>query len=76
MDINQPDLLQIALGLLCGKWQLPSMRELDTGFTDDLAVTFADLIDLYIERVLPGKPRNAKNVLRHLMWWKVRLVCL
>jgi hypothetical protein len=28
--------------------------------------TLADLINLYIERVLPGKPRNAKNVLRHL----------
>jgi integrase len=35
--------------------------------------TLEDLIDLYIERVLPGKPRNAKNVLRHLTWWKEEL---
>ncbi len=35
--------------------------------------TLADLIDLYIERVLPGKPRNAKNVLQHLTWWKEEL---
>lgn len=45
LDIEQPDLLQIALELLCGKWHLPAMRELDTGFTDYLAATFADLID-------------------------------
>lgn len=35
--------------------------------------TLADLIELYIERVLPGKPRNAKNVLQHLTWWKGEL---
>ena len=35
--------------------------------------TLAELIDLYIERVLPGKPRNAKNVLEHLIWWREEL---
>lgn len=45
LDIEQPDLLQIALGLLFGKWHLPSVRELELGFTDELAATFADLID-------------------------------
>lgn len=45
LDIEQADLLQIALGLLFGQWQLPATRELETGFTDDLAATFADLID-------------------------------
>ena len=45
LDIEQADLLQIALGLLCGHWKLPSTRELQRGFTDDLAATFADLID-------------------------------
>ena len=45
LDIEQADLLQIALGLLFGEWQLPAMRELETGFTDDLAATFSDLID-------------------------------
>ncbi|AET70639.1 putative domain HDIG-containing protein [Desulfosporosinus orientis DSM 765] len=45
LDLDQPDLLQIALELLCGKWHLPSTRDLKSGFTDDLAATFADLID-------------------------------
>ncbi len=45
LDIEQPDLLQIALGLLFGQWRLPATRELETRFTDDLAATFADLID-------------------------------
>jgi len=45
LDIEQSDLLQIALGLLCGKWQLPATNELVIGVTDDFAVTFADLID-------------------------------
>ncbi|SPF31822.1 conserved hypothetical protein [Candidatus Desulfosporosinus infrequens] len=45
LDIEQAQLLQIALGLLCGQWQLPATRELELGFTGDLAATFADLID-------------------------------
>lgn len=45
LDIEQPDLLQISLGLLCGQWQLPATCELEIGFTNDLAATFADLID-------------------------------
>src|ERR1700691_1939986 len=35
--------------------------------------TLAELIDLYIHRVLPSKPKNAKNTLRHLLWWKQEL---
>jgi len=35
--------------------------------------TLAELIELYIERVLPSKPKNAKNTLRHLLWWKQEL---
>ena len=45
LDIEQVDLLQISIGLLCGRWHLPSTRELEAEFTDDLAATFADLID-------------------------------
>jgi uncharacterized domain HDIG len=45
LDLEQQDLLQIALELLCGQWMLPAMRELEMGFTDELAATFADLID-------------------------------
>ena len=35
--------------------------------------TLAELIDLYIDRVLPGKPKNAKNIYRHLLWWRKEL---
>jgi integrase len=35
--------------------------------------TLTELIDLYISRVLPSKPKNAKNTLRHLLWWKQEL---
>jgi integrase len=35
--------------------------------------TVTELIDLYIGRVLPSKPKNAKNTLRHLLWWKQEL---
>lgn len=45
LDLEQRDLLLIALELLFGQWQLSAMRELESGFTDDLAATFADLID-------------------------------
>ena len=30
----------------------------------------AELIERYIERVLPSKPKNARNVRQHLIWWK------
>ena len=35
--------------------------------------TLSELIDRYIERVLPIKPKNARNVRQHLLWWKQEL---
>lgn len=35
--------------------------------------TLSELIDRYIERVLPTKPKNARNVRQHLLWWKQEL---
>jgi hypothetical protein len=35
--------------------------------------TLAELIDRYIERILPSKPKNARNVRQHLLWWKQEL---
>ena len=32
----------------------------------------ADLIDRYVEHVLPGK-RNARSQRRHLVWWRARI---
>lgn len=31
------------------------------------------LIDRYIVKVLPSKPKNARNTQQHLLWWKTKL---
>jgi hypothetical protein len=38
--------------------------------------TLAELIDRYIERVLPSKQKNARNVRQHLLWWKQEMAKL
>ena len=76
LDIEQPDLLQIALGLLCGQWQLPSARELESGFTDDLAATFADLIDQkskFTARHSRSVAETVEHLARGLGWEDDRL---
>jgi integrase len=35
--------------------------------------TLAELIDRYIEIVLPSKQKNARNIHQHLLWWKQKL---
>jgi integrase len=35
--------------------------------------TLSELIDRYIEKVLPTKPKNARNIRQHLLWWKQEL---
>ncbi len=35
--------------------------------------TLSELIDRYIEKVLLTKPKNARNVRQHLLWWKQEL---
>ena len=35
--------------------------------------TLADLIDRYIELILSSKPKNARDTLRHLTWWKEKV---
>lgn len=35
--------------------------------------TLSEAIDRYIKTVLPRKPKDAKNVQRHLLWWKSQL---
>lgn len=32
-----------------------------------------ELIDRYIAKVLPSKPKNARNTQQHLLWWKTKL---
>lgn len=33
----------------------------------------ADLIDRYIDSILPTKPKNARNTKQHLLWWRKEL---
>ncbi|MDR3543399.1 MAG: HD domain-containing protein [Desulfosporosinus sp.] len=76
LDIEQADLLQIALGLLFGKWLLPAMRELEIGFTDELAATFADLIDQksqFTARHSRSVAETVKRLARSLGWNEERL---
>ena len=76
IDIEQADLLQISLGLLFSQWQLPSMRELELGFTDDLADTFADLIDQkskFTARHSRSVADNVAKLARALGWEKDRI---
>lgn len=35
--------------------------------------TLAEMIDRYIEIILPTKPKNARNIKQHLLWWKKEL---
>ena len=37
--------------------------------SDPMAVS----VDRYLEKVLPSKPKNARNVRQHLLWWKQEL---
>ena len=32
-----------------------------------------ELIDRYIAKILPSKPKNAQNTQQHLLWWKTQL---
>ncbi|MHB8073214.1 HD domain-containing phosphohydrolase [Desulfosporosinus fructosivorans] len=76
LDIEQPDLLRISLGLLFGQWQLPATRELEMGFTDNLATTFADLIDQksqFTARHSRSVAETVERLARGLGWKPVRL---
>ncbi|WP_085930971.1 HD-GYP domain-containing protein [Desulfosporosinus sp. OT] len=76
LDIEQADLLQIALGLLCGKWHLPATRDLDSGFTLNLAATFADLIDQksqFTARHSWSVAETVESLARELGWQEDRL---
>ena len=35
--------------------------------------TLSNLIDQYIECMLPSKPKSSKDILRHLNWWKKKI---
>lgn len=35
--------------------------------------TVGEMIDRYIKDILPTKPKNSKNTMQHLNWWKKEL---
>ena len=41
--------------------------------TESKRRTLSEMIDRYIKDILPTKPKNNKNTLLHLNWWKVEL---
>lgn len=47
-----------------GRFQFPSQEKKHT---------LGELIDRYIETILPTKPKNARNLKQHLLWWKHEL---
>lgn len=56
--------------------KLEEARRLQETYFPDQAkkkYTLPELIDRYIEEVLPTKPKNAKDTKRHLEWWKKKI---
>lgn len=62
---------------LAKKWKRNTESAIDQGryqFSSlEKKQTLAELVDRYIETVLPAKPKNARNVKQHLLWWKKEL---
>jgi integrase len=56
--------------------KLEEARRLQETYFPDQAkkkYTLPELIDRYIEEVLPSKPKNARDTKRHLLWWKAKI---
>ncbi|AFQ46062.1 HD domain-containing phosphohydrolase [Desulfosporosinus meridiei] len=76
LDLEQPDLLQIALGLLFDQWSLPATRELEISFTYRLAETFADLIDQkskFTARHSRSVATTVERLAKGVGWEEIRL---
>ena len=62
---------------LAMKWKRDTESEVEKGKYEYAKLgsknTLAELIDRYIEKVLPSKPKNARNVRQHLLSWKQEL---
>jgi hypothetical protein len=56
------------------RWKRNTEVEIENGqYFDKIEAkkhTFGEAIDRYIKNILPKKPKNAKNVQYHLLWWK------
>ena len=62
---------------LATKWKRDTESALEQGRREyvnpENKRTLAELIDRYIASILPSKPKNARNIHHHLLWWKQEL---
>lgn len=62
---------------LAKKWKRDTESAIEQGrfqfSSQEKKHTLAELADRYIETILPTKPKNARNVKQHLLWWKREL---
>lgn len=61
---------------LAKKWKRHTESAMEQGRFHSLSLakhTLAELVDRYIESILPTKPQNARNLKQHLLWWKQEL---
>ncbi|MCX6995471.1 MAG: tyrosine-type recombinase/integrase [Chlamydiae bacterium] len=62
---------------LAKKWKRNTESAIEQGrfqfSSQEKKHTLAELVDRYIEAILPTKPKNARNVKQHLVWWKREL---
>lgn len=75
---GHPILIQsFASKTLAMKWKRDTESAIERGaFTYEKPGskhTLSQLIDRYIEKILPTKPKNARNICQHLLWWKQEL---
>lgn len=62
---------------LAKKWKRDTESAIEQGrfqfSSQEKKHTLAELVDRYIQTILPTKPKNARNVKQHLLWWKREL---
>jgi integrase len=57
-------------------WEKKFLYELDAGIITKDSIKkrkLSDAIQKYVSNVLPGKPKNASNVIQHLKWWDEKI---
>lgn len=62
---------------LAKKWKRNTESAIEQGrfqfSSQEKKHTLAELVDRYVETILSSKPKNARNVKQHLLWWKHEL---
>lgn len=71
LDLEQPDLFHICLAYLLPEWGIPVKKDSESGFTEHLAITFADLIDqksVFTSRHSASVAKAAEHLASRLGW--------